>query len=156
MEKYFLLLIITVLFTACKNEKTIIHIEKPKEVEVVEKDTSWHNEFIVFFDKFAIDSVYQKEHVQYPLKEMYHQLNSNGNDSVITLYTNKIEYEYLDFTNDKTAKLRESDAYTVEIEKNTDTIYYSLRGINNGIYSDFKFIYNENSWRLFEIEDQSN
>ncbi|WP_294736683.1 hypothetical protein [uncultured Flavobacterium sp.] len=149
------ILFITLAFTACKNkhEDTIVHTEKSKKI-----DTLWRGDFKVFFDKFATDTIFQKNHIQFPLKEVYTDFPNENTQNIVTRYKDKDKYKYLYLTTD-TPELNKKLEYeyqktTVKTEKIADTIIHTKR--SGAIMIKYKFTpNNNNSWNLIEARDLS-
>lgn len=109
-------------------------------------------DFDVFFKKFESDSVFQKEHIKFPLKNSY--LDDNYENFIREDIT-EAKYRFLDFASDKDAMKQEYDKYTVEVTKHEDTVDYLLRGYDNGIMINITFSFINGCWYLIEIEDAS-
>ena len=71
--KWLLLIFVIVLF-GCKREKENQDINK--------HEIFCDSDFDVFFEKFKIDSLYQKEHIEFPLKLTYYE-DTSGRDVYI-------------------------------------------------------------------------
>ena len=173
MKKYFILALALLTLISCKKEveKTAItesdisiedtlqkagHSDEKIDVEETKQEVElYHNEaFETFLDQFGADSIFQKEHIKYPLVWKYLDSDIDGlNTSVDSV--KKSEYLYRDFTEDKTAMQQEYDQYTIEITKPSDTVFYTLKGYDNGIFMHYKFIFKDNKWLLVEINDKS-
>ena len=124
-----------------------------KKQENVKAFEDCNETFEEFFEKFARDSVFQKNRVKYPLKLLY---NDYEVDSVIVAdrFTEN-NYRYFDFTKDKKAMEKESDKYTVEIEKLNNIVKYRHLGYDNGIMNTYTFKLISNCWYMVEILDES-
>lgn len=110
--------------------------------------------FEEFFEHFSRDSTFQKSRVKYPLKFLY---NDYEIDSIIVVkkIMSKNDYKYLDFTDDKNAMNKESEKYTVDIEKLDSIIKYRHLGYDNGIMDTFTFKQIDGCWYMVEILDES-
>tara|TARA_R110002124_G_scaffold262847_1_gene429017 strand:+ start:71 stop:592 length:522 start_codon:yes stop_codon:yes gene_type:complete len=143
-----------------KNSTASVSIENTKDKTEVEDAINTQsfkkcNEtFEEFFYKFGNDSIFQKSRIKYPLKLLY---NDYEIDSLIIVkeYNNKNEYKYFDFTEDKNAINKESEKYTVDIEKSDSIVKYRHLGYDNGIMDTYTFKLIDGCWHMVEILDES-
>jgi hypothetical protein len=109
--------------------------------------------FQSFFNRFATDSTYQKKHIQFPLiintyddegeKQLHHQLASD-------------DWRYLDLKENPEHAKRSLDAYTQKARVTTDSTTVELRGVDNGIYTNYVFKKLKKDWMLVRIQEFSN
>ncbi len=140
--------------TSFKVTDTLLESEISSEVEsiITPKDCSLI--FDEFFKRFSQDSVFQKSRIKYPLKSSYIKDIETG--SLATkLIKNTHEYNYIDFTKDKSAMDKEYDKYSVNIQNLEGLVYYRLLGDDNGIHVSYKFELIDSCWFLMEILDES-
>lgn len=109
-------------------------------------------DFDIFFEKFSADSVFQRQHTKFPLKDV---TRSDTDLEMITTYAESKDCYYYDFRKDREAYKRETDAYNVVVEKRNDTVFYKWNGVDNGIHMEFKFIMIDGCWNMVEMVDQS-
>ncbi|UII76266.1 DUF4348 domain-containing protein [Flagellimonas sp. HMM57] len=127
--------------------------EKEQIIKPIEMAKDCNQTFDAFFERFAKDSVFQKNRVKYPLEWFYYK---DVTDKTTTVEI--VEYgsfNYVDFTKDKEAFNSEYDKYEVEIEKKENHNLYKLLGIDNGIHVTYKFSLIDDCWYLVEILDES-
>lgn len=118
------------------------------ESKPVNKDSL--NNFICFLYRFSKDSLYQKDHIKYPLKFTYLNLDNDYNDTTEYIKHDKVgNFDY--FENDVLLFFDEED---IESSK-TNKASVILRGKNNGINSRTFFNFRKNSWQLVEEIDHS-
>lgn len=152
------LVIIMTLSFNCK--RVDINIEKANApvaiADSVVKQTTTVEEcdsdFDVFFKKFAVDSVFQKSHIKFPLK------NSRLDDDYQNIIREDIplsKYTFIDFDIHKDAMKQEFDKFNVEVEKHKDSVFYFMKGYDNGIMTEIKFSYDGSCWKMVEIIDES-
>ena len=156
-----LLFLISFLFFNCKNENAKLEILK-QESQKAEKQipTITDENFETFLAKFNRDSVFQISRVKFPLKVKEIDL-----ESMVELDENKSEfkertilksdYTKLDFTYPKDALTRELDRYTQKIKIKKNITVVEIRGVDNGIYSDFYFEKIDGKWFLQTWKEQS-
>lgn len=105
-------------------------------------------EFITFLTKFSHDSIFQKEHVKFPLN--FHTIDYDkdyeGIDTIIKEENWKFlnlesDFEKIFFINDK------------PINNNYKSLFY--QGIENGINMDFYFKKINSTWKLVSWRDES-
>jgi|GEM_PF-2459113 len=127
--------------------------EKEQIIEPIEMAKDCNQTFEAFFERFAKDSIFQKNRVKYPLEWFYYK---DVTDKTPTLEI--VEYgsfNFVDFAKDKEAFNNEYDKYEVEIEKKKNHNLYKLLGIDNGIHVTYKFKLIDGCWYLAEILDES-
>ena len=132
--------------------------EQPKtnkeNIQVIELQKNCNETFESFFDTFSSDSIFQKNRVKYPLKELYADDLESSKMKVNLI--NISNYRYQDFTVDKNAMNNEYGKYTIEIDKKSESsVHYKHLGYDNGISITYKFNLIEGCWYLVEIEDMS-
>lgn len=156
-----LLFLISFLFFNCKNEIVKPEVLK-QESKKTEKQIPKVNEenFETFLAKFNRDSVFQISRVKFPLKVKEIDLESmaelDENKSGFKERTIlKSDYTKLDFTYPKDALTRELDRYTQKIKIKKNITVVEIRGVDNGIYSDFYFEKIGGKWFLETWKEQS-
>jgi ssDNA-binding Zn-finger/Zn-ribbon topoisomerase 1 len=143
MKKLILLAILIIgTFMGCSDNPSKTVVEKKagtlKKAAVIEPA-----DFDVFFKKFKGDSVYQKEHINFPIKIT---VTEDERDSVT--YIKKDKWQYVRLTNNK------KDIYKkAQSNKNSVTIQYTVE--DTGILMSFDFTYIEGKWRLTSATDSS-
>jgi hypothetical protein len=100
-------------------------------------------DFDVFFKKFKCDSVYQKAHINFPIKIT---VTEDERDSVT--YIKKDKWQYVRLTNNKEDIYKKNQS-----NKNSLTIQYTVE--DTGILMSFDFTYIEGKWRLTSATDSS-
>ncbi len=144
-RRHILLIILLMILACCNKARVGNNAIVAKEICDTDFDT--------FFKKFQSDSIFQRSHVKFPLKNTY--LNSNGDYEVVREDITILKYKFLDFTGDKEAAAMENGAFTIGIEKQKDSVFYQARGVDNGIHADIKFTLIDGCWYLVAIEDSS-
>jgi hypothetical protein len=143
MKKLILLttLIIGTLMGCSDNpSKTVVEKKAStlKKITVIEPA-----DFDPFFKKFKSDSVYQKGHINFPIKIT---VMEDERDSVT--YIKKDKWRYVRFTNNK------EDIYKkVRSNKNSVTIQHMVE--DTGISLSFDFRYRDGKWLLTSATDAS-
>ncbi|MCQ6958508.1 DUF4348 domain-containing protein [Mucilaginibacter aquariorum] len=100
-------------------------------------------DFDSFFKKFKSDSVYQVEHIKFPIKIT---VTEDDRDSVT--YIKKNKWHYVRLTNNK------EDIYKkARSNKNSVTVQYTVE--DTGILMSFDFAYRDGKWRLTSATDSS-
>tara|TARA_B100001105_G_C22284724_1_gene396855 strand:- start:430 stop:897 length:468 start_codon:yes stop_codon:yes gene_type:complete len=154
MKQLFLVCSLLLLFSCDKKQEKTIEMPAPeKHFKEAYKEDPCDTDFDVFFKKFQSDSIFQRQHVKFPLKNTY--LNSDGDYEVLRKDITVLNYRFLDFTKDEEAAKAENGAFTINIEKEKDSVFYQARGIDNGIHEDIKFAFIDGCWYLVAIEDSS-
>lgn len=160
------LLLISFLFVNCKNEISKTDHAKVEESKIesakTEKSSSkiTDENFEAFLKDFSRDSLFQISRVKFPLKVKEIDLESmeeiNENKSGFKERTIlKSEYTKLDFTYPNDALTRELDRYSQKNILKNNLMTVEIRGIDNGIYSDFYFEKINGKWFLKSWKEQS-
>lgn len=113
--------------------------------------------FQIFFNEFTTDSVFQREHVQFPfLREWSDTDNDTGPDKFNREYVQKETWKFYNFYYDKSFATRGLDAYTQKTKVESDYAVIEIRGVDNGIWIDYNFEKKSNKWMLISEKDSSN
>jgi hypothetical protein len=116
----------------------------------ISKTTDGEN-FNEFFERFTTDSVFQMERTIFPFRVIW-----MTEDGETTHKTEKENWIHSTFYYEDSYASRQVDAYTQEIRQYSDSVILEQRGVDNGIYVDYKFIKNNGKWILFTGKDYSN
>lgn len=108
-------------------------------------------DFNEFFKKFTTDSVFQVERTKFPFRVIW-----MTEDGETTHETEKDNWTHSTFYYDDSYASRQVDAYTQKIKQYSDSVVLEQRGVDNGIYVDYKFIRDNGKWILFTGKDYSN
>lgn len=161
-----MLVLTSFLFFNCKNEaskpqstKLELTKQKSKKTEIQIPNVA-EEDFEAFLAKFNHDSIFQISRVKFPLRVKEIDLESMAElDKKKSEFKErtilKSNYTTLDFTYPKDALTRDFDRYTQEIKIKKDITVVEIRGVDNGIYSDFYFKKIDGKWYLQTWKEQS-
>jgi hypothetical protein len=138
------LLIVATSFLGCRKESN--SIESYKSEVFCEAD------FGKFFERFKKDSLYQTEHLTFPLTISYYETD-NSDTLAVTEYVSKENFRKflkLDFMDLKIA----DDSVETEVVKDRDTMIFRKIDYKKGVVN-YKFVYATNCWSLVNIHDYS-
>ena len=173
--KFFIPLIITLLFVSCtKRRETTANIvqennEKMEECtmileEEIEDDFEMYigENFEVFFEKFKTDTVFQVSRIMFPLKINIFgvgQILVDGNwiddESITTITMDIKDFRFLNFSYYKEGDFI-SDVLLETTELSENVISVNYRVWETGINTNFTFKKDENGkWNLVKIDDKS-
>ncbi|MDJ1468636.1 DUF4348 domain-containing protein [Cytophagaceae bacterium DM2B3-1] len=107
--------------------------------------------FDPFFQKFSKDSIYQKQHISFPLPYYEWDIENKLSEEII----NRNQWKFINFSKDKYMSSREIDAYTQVSVQKKDTLIYIRNGIDNGIRIEYFFTQKDKMWYLVKIIDKS-
>lgn len=150
MRTITLIILFFALISCQRKDSTIENLNVKQMNETVDCES----DFDAFFKEFAKDSVFQKNHIQFPLSASYYGGESYEKLIIDTIKT-KADYKYIDFTEDVTAMQNETGKYTTEKIKSKNGVGYRLLGYDNGIMVSYKFEIMNGCWTLVEIIDES-
>lgn len=134
-NKIFFLSLLLIIACNKKNEK---EFSKSTNIEINKEE-----DFSVFFEKFKLDSVFQKERVVFPLK---YQIFDTEN--LKTEQNNLAENDY------KFYKIDENEVF-IEKKNFKDSVKVILKGKDNGLLIEHKFVKTNGVWKLIFFDDQS-
>lgn len=102
--------------------------------------------FDIFFNQFQRDSVFQKDRIIFPLKNLSYNTDTESfNERLI----NEKEWKFTDFS-----KLPES--YLKRVTKlSNDEYNYNIQIEDTGVSVNYIFKIHNNKWHLVEIKDES-
>lgn len=150
MRKLILILVLFSIYSCQKKESTI---ESPNSGQTM-ASADCGSDFDLFFKEFAEDSIFQKNHIKFPLRSAYY-----GGDAydelIVERVSTKSDFKYIDFTEDATAMQKETGKYTTEKIKSKNAMVYKLLGYDNGLSISYKFEIVEGCWTMVEILDES-
>lgn len=125
---------------------TIATADTPAAKESIQTES-----FNEFFLHFTSDSVFQMERVKFPFRILMVE-----DDGETIHETAQDDWTHSTFYYDESYATREIDAYTQQIKNYGDTVKIELRGVDNGIYLDYKFALENGKWFLVSALDYSN
>lgn len=104
--------------------------------------------FSEFVKRFTTDSVFQINHVKFPLKEV--SLGVDAKDSDSTFYIKKSKWKFYSF--------KDTICDGIKLEHQFDTINFTCTelGIDTGVRIDYYFEKSGTQWFLTKIVDASN
>jgi hypothetical protein len=108
-------------------------------------------DFNEFFKKFTMDSLFQIERIKFPWR-----LLITTEDGETVEETSRDNWTHLTFYYEDSYASRQIDAYTQEIKNYGDTVKLEIRGVDNGIYTDYEFVKENTRWFLVSGKDFSN
>lgn len=150
MRKFILLFILFSVYSCQRKESTM---ESPTIGQTIES-ADCESDFDLFFKEFAKDSIFQKNHIKFPLRSAYY-----GGDAydelIVEIIKTKEDFKYIDFTEDATAMQNETGKYATEKIKSKNKVVYKLLGYDNGIMVSYKFEIINGCWTMVEILDES-
>jgi hypothetical protein len=156
MNKVFILLLFSIFSCGTKPSDTrneLTNDSLPVETSVAELSSETNEAFNKFFEKFRNDSLFQIDRVAFPVATWIWE---TGEEKPEQKTINKEDWRFLDFHYDQSFANREVDAYTQEVKVYGDTVKLEIRGVDNGIYTDFEFTRQKGKWYLVTEKDYSN
>ena len=106
--------------------------------------------FSDFIKIFTTDSVFQINHIKFPLEDVSIEWDGEGNDSISTSYIKKSEWKYYSFPDTI------YDGIKLEHPIDTTNFTYTELGVDTGVRIDYYFGKTGTQWLLIKIEDSSN
>lgn len=147
----YILIILTILINGCAT-KTVdtVTSDKIKDSIIHDKVVTTTigkepKDFNEFFKIFTTDSLFQIERVKFPWTIM---TSGVGEDAPIKELIDKKDRKYSSFYYEGNYTTRRTDAYTQKIKSYGDTLKLEIRGVDNGIYTDYEFVKDNNKWFL--------
>lgn len=111
----------------------------------------------IFLDRFSKDSLFQIDHIKFPLVNKGYKDNiETGEGDFYTELSGKDRWTMMNLKYDSSGFYQEYDRCTQEFEmKGNDSVKITYRGIDNGIYFGYIFA-KDPVWKLVETWDFSN
>ncbi len=153
LNKTYLYLFLVLIQLGCKTETLKLN-ENNREVFENKIPENIDEDFNIFISYFSKDSIFQISRVSFPIKVL--EVDDNNMLESKEKNINIEQYTTLDFKYPKDALTREFDRYIQKIKiKNNETVI-EIRGVDNGICSDFFFEKINGKWTLKSWNDKSN
>jgi hypothetical protein len=110
--------------------------------------------FDTFLRHFNKDSLFQISRIVFPLN--FKEVDMDSEDlGMIIGKIEKSDFLKMDFTYDKSIAERTTDAYTQRIEVMGNKATIVIKGVDNGIATDYFFEKRKGKWMLVYFEDHS-
>ena len=122
-----------------------------KKTDSLTSSKTTDEDFNEFFKRFTTDSVFQMERTKFPFRVIW-----MTGDGETTHETEEENWTHSTFYYEDSYASRQVDAYTQKINQYSDSVVLEQRGVDNGIYVDYKFIRDNGKWILFTGKDYSN
>ena len=148
--RFLSILAIPLLFiTSCMDntkETTSRNITNDEQNNIKSEDYNFSD----FIKRFTTDSVFQINHVKFPLENVAIELDEENNDSASTSYIKKSEWKFYNF--------KDTICDGIKLEHQFDTINFTCTelGIDTGVRIDYYFEKKGTQWFLTKIVDSSN
>lgn len=151
--KYLSLTLLLIIVINCQKKSELIEkINSEREISKNVNKKNVDNNFNLFLQVFNKDSLFQISRVKFPFIQKEWIDPENG---TLKKLIDKKAYEILDFSYPKDALTREFDKYTQKIKINKNKVTIEIRGIDNGIFSDYFFEKINGKWMLISCDEQS-
>lgn len=150
MIKNIFILTFLLLFSCGTKSTDSTSSDKSTDSLTISKTTNGED-FNEFFARFTTDSVFQIERTKFPFRVIW-----TTEDGETTHETEKENWTHSTFYYEDSYATRQVDAYTQKIRQYSDSVVLEQRGVDNGIYVDYKFIKDNGKWILFTGKDYSN
>jgi hypothetical protein len=152
------IILLTTLFTACATKPTesasVGEADSTTQETPGQPETSDAAEnFEDFFERFKNDSLFQVSRVKFPWTLTTWE---PGTDAPSKELVNKKGWKHIDFHYEDTYATRQIEAYTQQVKSYGDTVKLEMRGVDNGILTDYEFTQDNNKWFLVSAKDYSN
>lgn len=105
-----------------------------------------YEDFHIFIDQFQSDSVFQKERIVFPLKNLLYNTDSGLFDEKVIEMN---EWEFMDF---QTLPKNYLKSIT---QLNVEEFTYNIQIVDTGVSVNYIFKIHEEKWYLIEIRDES-
>lgn len=144
------IVISTLFLFSCGASNSDTRREAVSEPSLTQTQTKMED-FGSFFQRFTTDSVFQISRVDFPF---HIRTSSEGDESETVI--DKAAWRFSPFHYDSSFATRRVDAYTQQVKSYGDTISLELRGVDNGIYIDYEFVFRNGKWFMVSGSDYSN
>jgi hypothetical protein len=138
---------------ACKNDKKVEQAYTVKKT--MEQKPEFNQADSLGFDSFLAlfiyDSSFQRQHIHFPIQIYYS--DEDFPYDILERETDRLDYTFIDLNKRLPKVFSASDTFITRYHNSEDTFYYEIMGDHNGIYKTYKFVRNNGTYKLFEIED---
>ncbi len=144
---YNILLVLSVLFAACgqSNSTSATATTKATQKE--------YENFPDFFQAFGSDTAYQLAHITFPLLWVEHIIDE---DEPIRGSVQQADWLFIDFVTESSDSPPPFQEFTTEFARpDSNTVLYTRKGIDNGIFMEFTFQLTNGGWMMVKVEDFS-
>lgn len=145
----YLLILVTLLFFSCNNKKD----ELPKDIS--NHQIFCDENFDTFFKKFKTDSLYQKQHIEFPLKLSYFEDISGKEVYVVDEYTKSIDVNNMLVLPENKLRATVQSEFEENVRKFNDSVNYSFKRKNTSRTITYMFVKTNECWSLRRIFDDS-
>ena len=142
----------------CSRSQDAVQKESPTDssFQILQKaavDSVPHRDFDTFFKRFSGDSIFQVNQIRFPLEmKLWIEVEQPLEKQIL----NQADWRYSSFYYESQFATRPIDAYTQTVKSYGDTVKLEIRGVDNGIYTDYNFFKIDGDWTLVSIEDYTN
>jgi hypothetical protein len=145
------LVLLLFIFINCKNNRSLTNKNfKSNSENKIPKNID--DNFNLFLELFSKDSVSQISRVKFPFLQKEWIDPETG---IVEILLTKKEYGILDFRIPLDASTREFERYSQTIKINNNKITIEVKGIDNGIHSDYFFYKINGKCTLVSCNEQS-
>lgn len=153
MTRSFFVMVLIVLVSCSQNNKNtelLYTVEKNvrQKSTLINADTL---DFESFLELFINDSSFQRQHINFPIQVYYS--DEDFPYDILERETDESDYAFIDLNKRLPKVFSSTDTFITRYHNSQDTFYYEILGDHNGIYKTYKFVRNNGTYILFEIED---
>ncbi len=123
---------------------------KNGEYDVVTQET-WGADFDTFFERFASDSIFQKKHMNFPVRNTF-EYDDDDYYAVHNDITAE-NYHFLDIVTEKQAGTGENKNVKVTFTKHEELMFYEATGVFDDVSINMTFKLIDGCWYLTEMYD---
>lgn len=147
MKKYLSLFAVLLFMIACKKDKR----ENMRPQNEIFCDT----DFDVFYKKFRSDSLYQKEHIKFPLTAGYYEETKDQEVYKVEEYISEANMDRMLTLPSKEISMTDKLEFGESISHVKDTINYSFTRKGTSRIVSYSFVLENDCWFLLKIFDDS-
>lgn len=150
-----IIFILIFLLVSCMNNNSKEERSKKNEPELADVSSAKKYEtFADFVNKFFSDSIFQNNHIKFPLKVVVNDYDLKETDSI----KYNTQYRYITRRMWKYTNLSNEEVDGLKIKSKLESLSNSvtLLGVDNGVHITYHFRKEDDTWILIQIEDSSN
>ncbi len=144
-----LLVFAAVLFFSCNNKKE----ELPGDI--ANHQIFCDENFDVFFKKFKTDSLYQKQHIGFPLKLSYYEDTSGKEVYLVDEHIKSVDVKNMLILPENKLRANAQFEFEGNVRKFNDSVNYSFKRKNISRTITYMFVKTNDCWSLRRIFDDS-
>jgi hypothetical protein len=156
MQKHYFIfkLMLILILNSCEGnlKQNTSESQKEPQMEHIASTDDVDSNFELFIEKFSSDTNFQMSRTLFPLKIMWYDIDQNKDTCN---YTNRSDFEMIVFRTGSSRSKFDEWEQKIVLDSSYTTASVEIRGIENGIATNYLFEKIKSAWTLVAIDDKS-